>query len=122
MSAIGHGRTSVLAAALALLAAGACAHAQSIRRAPAFAPDDLVAAPTDGWPTNGGDLGNRRYSPLTAITRANVASLKGVWRTRLGSGLGPQYSGEAQPIVYRGVMYVVTGANDVFALRVTTGE
>jgi quinohemoprotein ethanol dehydrogenase len=110
-------------AALAALAVAAGAHAQSIRRAPAFAPADLVAPPTDGWPTNGGDLGNRRYSPLTQIDRANVANLKGVWRTHLdGSGLGPQYSGEAQPLVYRGVLYVVTGANDVFALSVTSGE
>ena len=96
---------------------------QSIRRAPAFAETDLVAPPTADWPTNGGDWYNRRYSPLSAINRDNVASLKGVWRTHLrGSGLGPQYSGEAQPIVYRGVAYVVTGANDVFALSVDSGE
>ena len=51
---------------------------------------------------------------MTQITRDNVAGLKGVWRTHLrGSGLGAQYSGEAQPIVYDGVIYVVTGANDV---------
>jgi glucose dehydrogenase len=46
-----------------------------------------------------------------------------VWRTHLrGSGLGAQYSGEAQPIVYRGVIYVVTGPNDVFAVSVDTGQ
>ena len=60
---------------------------------------------------------------MSEINRGNVASLKGVWRTHLrGSGLGPQYSGEAQPIVYRGVAYVVTGADDVFALSVDSGE
>ncbi len=97
-------------------------HAQTIRRAPAFADSDLVAAPTANWSTNGGDWYNRRYSPLTAIDRGNVANLKGVWRTHLrGSGLGPQYSGEAQPIVYDGVAYVVTGANDVFAVDVDDG-
>lgn len=105
-----------------LLAACAAAPAQSIRRAPAFSDADLVAPPATGWPTNGGDWYNRRYSPLNAIDRTNVADLKGVWRTHLnGSGLGPQYSGEAQPIVYRGVAYVVTGANDVFALSIDTG-
>ena len=98
------------------------AMAQSIRRAPAFADTDLVAAPTEGWPTNGGDWYNRRFSPLNEIDRSNVANLKGVWRTHLnGSGLGPQYSGEAQPVVYRGVLYVVTGANDVFAVSVDSG-
>jgi alcohol dehydrogenase (cytochrome c) len=76
-----------------------------------------------GWPTNGGNLSNQRYSPLTEINRGNVARLKGVWRTRLrGSGRGPQYSNEAQPLVYDGVIYVVTGADDVFAVAVETGS
>ena len=97
--------------------------AQTTRRAPAFAGSDLVAAPTNGWPTNGGDWYNRRYSPLTQIDRGNVATLKGVWRTHLrGSGLGAQYSGEAQPLVHDGVIYVVTGANDAFAVGVESGE
>jgi alcohol dehydrogenase (cytochrome c) len=105
-----------------LIGAAAAADAQGIRRAPAFAGNALTAPPTDGWPTNGGDWYNRRYSPLTAIDRDNVATLKGVWRTHLnGSGLGAQYSGEAQPVVYRGVIYIVTGANDVFAVSVDSG-
>jgi len=83
----------------------------------------LTALPTTSWPTNGGNLYNQRYSPLKAINGANVAKLKGVWRTRLrGSGTAPQYSGFAQPIVYDGVAYVSTGANDVFALSIDTGE
>jgi alcohol dehydrogenase (cytochrome c) len=82
----------------------------------------LVAPPVDSWPTNGGNWYNQRYSPLTAINRDNVAGLKGVWRARLeGSGVGPQYSGEAQPLVVGGVVYISTGANDVFALDVATG-
>ncbi len=111
-----------VAALLGVVAVGQ-AHAQSIKRAPAFAPKDLAAAPTTDWVTNGGDLGNRRWSPLTSVNRDNVGTLKGVWRTHLrGSGLGPQYSGEAQPLVYRGVIYVSTGANDVFAVSVESGE
>src|SRR4029079_16078704 len=39
-----------------------------------------------------------------------------------GSGAGPQYSGGAQPIVQNGIAYVSTGANDVFALSIDTGE
>jgi alcohol dehydrogenase (cytochrome c) len=94
-----------------------------ISRAPAFTPAQLTALPTEAWLTNGGDLFNRRYSPLNQITRDNVAGLKGVWRTRLGgSGLGDKYSGEAQPIVFEGVIYVVTGADDVFAVSVDTGQ
>jgi quinohemoprotein ethanol dehydrogenase len=84
---------------------------------------DLTSFPTTGWLTNGGDLYNRRYSPLTQITRDNVAQLKAVWRTRLnGSGTGVKYSGEAQPIVQDGVIYVITGADDVFAISVDSGE
>lgn len=91
--------------------------------APAFAGRDLTTAPTTGWPTNGGDWFNRRYSPLTQINRDNVGSLKAVWRTRLnGSGAGTRYSGEAQPIVYQGVIYLATGADDVFAISVESGE
>ena len=66
-----------------------------------FSAATLTAPPATAWPTNGGNLYNQRYSPLTAINRANVAQLKGVWRTHLrGSGTAPQYSGEGQPIVY----------------------
>lgn len=93
-----------------------------VPRAPAFSAAQLGRLPTEGWITNGGDLFNRRFSPLTQINHDNVSNLQPVWRTHLnGSGIGPQYSGEAQPIIFEGVIYVVTGANDVFALRVDSG-
>jgi alcohol dehydrogenase (cytochrome c) len=89
----------------------------------AFSMATLAALPTTGWPTNGGNLYNQRYSPLKAIDRSNVAQLRGVWRARLrGSGVAPQYSGFAAPIVYDGVAYLSTGANDVLALSIDTGE
>jgi alcohol dehydrogenase (cytochrome c) len=88
-----------------------------------FRAAQLVAPPTEHWPTNGGNLYNQRYSPLNQINTANVAELKGVWRARLrGSAIAPKYSGEAQPIVHDGVAYVSTGANDVFALSIDSGE
>jgi len=91
--------------------------------APAFSGERLVALPTDGWITNGGNAYNQRYSPLNEINRDTVANLKGVWHARLnGSGAASKYSGEAQPIVYDGVIYIVTGANDVFAISVASGE
>jgi quinohemoprotein ethanol dehydrogenase len=96
---------------------------------PAPGPDDrfsaaaLTAAPRASWPTNGGNLYNQRYSPLTGIDRDNVARLAGVWRTSLGgSGVDMQYSASAQPLVDDGVAYLITGANDVFALSVESGE
>ena len=88
--------TRCAALALAAFAFLSAAHAQPIRPAPAFKGSALVAPPTAGWPTNGGNWYNQRYSPLTQIDRGNVANLKGVWRTRLrGSGVGTKYSGEA---------------------------
>lgn len=104
-----------------LLAFSLCAASTANAQAD-LTPEALVAYPTDSWPTNGGDIYNRRFSPLTEITRDNVANLKGVWRTHLnGSGMGPRNSGEATPIVYDGVAYVVTGDDDVFALSIDTG-
>src|SRR5262249_46584956 len=65
---------------------------------------------------------NQRYSPLAGINRGNVRSVKAEWRTHLdGSGIGPLYSGQAQPLVYEGVLYIVTGADDVFALDLDSG-
>ena len=84
---------------------------------------DLTQLPTTDWPTNGGDIYNRRYSPLTEINRDTVSGLTGVWRTHLGgSGAGPRNSGEGQPIVFDGVAYISTGDDDVFAISIETGE
>jgi len=97
--------------------------AQETKSAPAFTGDELKSLPRDGWITNGGNVYNQRYSPLDQINRDNVNNLKAVWRARLdGSGAGPEHSGEAQPIIYDGVVYIVTGSNDVFAISVDTGE
>jgi quinohemoprotein ethanol dehydrogenase len=118
-------RTSPLTitAALACLALlSACGQSSTQATSPALAGGDFRTLPTDAWPANGGDWYNRNYSPLAEIDRGNVSRLKGVWRARLGgSGVGPQYSGAAQPIMHEGVIYVITGAHDVFAIDVESG-
>jgi len=94
-----------------------------ITPAPAFNKSELVAMPQANWITNGGNLFNQRYSPLTQINRDNVASLKAVWRASLnGSGLNTRDSGQAQPLVYAGVLYIITGENDVFAIDIDSGK
>ena len=104
-------------------AADAATQTPQIEPAPAFSADDLMEEPTEAWLTNGGTLMNQRYSPLDEIDTDNVGDLKGVWMTDLGgSGVAAKYSAEAQPIVYEGVMYVPTGADDVFAVSVDTGK
>jgi quinohemoprotein ethanol dehydrogenase len=90
---------------------------------PDFSKDDLMVLPTRDWPLSGGNLYNQRFANLDQVTAENVEGLKGVWRTHLnGSGLEPKYSAEAPPVVYDGVIYISTGANDVFALSVESGE
>jgi PQQ-dependent dehydrogenase (methanol/ethanol family) len=68
------------------------------------------------WRTyNGSDSGNR-YSPLTQITRANVASLKLKWVFPM-----PYFGLEVTPLAADGVLYV-TGPNQVVALEAGTGQ
>src|SRR5579863_10450873 len=86
--------------------------------------DKLLRSPVGkDWVTNGGNLTNNRYSTLKQIDTTNVGKLKGAWMTRLkGSGVGGKYSLEASPLVKDGIMYVVTGNDDVFAMNAKTGE
>ena len=113
------GQLIVLSAALGMAIAGA-------GTAWAADPeiDKLLQSPVGkDWVTNGGNLTNQRYSTLKQIDTNNVKQLKGAWMTRLkGSGFGGKYSGEATPLVKDGIMYVVTGNDDVFALNAKTGE
>lgn len=114
--------TVLLVGTVALLAA-ACGGSSSNTSgtAPAFSSGELANLPTTNWITNGGSTSNQRYSPLDQINARNVSRLKGLWHIHLRSGTAGKYSGEAQPIVYRNVMYVVTGADDAFAINAKTG-
>src|SRR5262245_64743172 len=77
---------------------GVAQQAASIRLAPAFTADQLVALPRHGWLTAGGNLFNQRYSPLITLNRDNISQLKGASRTHLrDSRLEGKYSDEAAP-------------------------
>jgi len=86
--------------------------------------DRLLRSPVGkDWVTNGGNLTNQRYSTLKQIDTSNVTNLKGAWMIRLkGSAYGGKYSHEATPLVKDGVMYVITGNDDAFAVNAKTGE
>src|SRR5262249_31417590 len=81
--------------------------------------DGLLRSPVGkDWVTNGGNLTNQRYSTLKQIDTSNVKNLKGAWMIRLkGSAYGGKYSHEATPLVKDGVMYVITGNDDAFAVN-----
>src|SRR5499427_7901072 len=85
--------------------------------------DRLLRSPVGkDWVTNGGNLTNQRYSTLKQIDTSNVTNLKGAWMIRLkGSAYGGKYSHEATPLVKDGVMYVITGNDDAFAVNAKTG-
>jgi alcohol dehydrogenase (cytochrome c) len=104
-------------AVLAVLLTGSAASDTRV----AVANKDVADLPTAAWPKSGGNFFNQNYSPLTQINRQNVSGLKAVWRARLdGSATNPKYSGEAQPLVSEGVVYIITGADDIFAISVKT--
>ena len=85
-------------------------------------PNEKVEYASTEWAFHGGDYYNRRYSMLNQITAENIGDLKPTWVTSLGSGAEDKYSGEATPLVVDGMMFITTGANDIFALDAKTGE
>ncbi len=113
-------RAAAAAAAVVSVGHGDAAE-RDISASPAFGAAELVALPRENWVTNGGNVANQRYSPLTLLDPDNVQDLKALWRTSMGSGAQPNNSGQAQILHYEGTLFVVNGANDVFALDVDTG-
>ena len=86
-----------------------------------------AGAAADSWPMYGHDPGNTRYSPLTDITRDNVARLSVAWTyhtSDMSSGKeGVQRSGlETTPIVVDGTMFLTTARNRIIALDPESGQ
>ena len=74
-------------------------------------------APSD-WLTYSGNYQAHRFSPLTEITRQNVAQLKPFWIYQVRrSGIV-----ETSPIVADGIMYITEPPSTVTALDVRTGR
>lgn len=74
-----------------------------------------AAQTPDDWPSHDRDPGGQRFSPLTQVTPANVASLQVAWTFDTGAnGVG------STPLVVGGLMYLTAG-NTVVALTPDTG-
>ena len=76
------------------------------------------------WPAYHRDLASTRYSPLDAITRANVASLAvaWTWKSESTGQTPPEFNNETTPIMVDGVLYFATGATrTVVAADAATG-
>ena len=82
--------------------------------------------PRSNWEVYGRDAGGSRYSPLTQITRDNVAQLKPAWTFHTGEanvdteGKNPPQL-ETTPIVVGGTLYLNTPLGRVYALNPETG-
>jgi quinohemoprotein ethanol dehydrogenase len=72
------------------------------------------------WPQHGLNAAETRFSPLAAITPANVARLGPVWFADLTSISNRAF--EATPIVANGRMYVSTGWSVALAYDARTGR
>lgn len=76
----------------------------------------LVAPNPEDWIHYSRTYDAQRFSPLTQITRENVAQLKEVFRLEFPAG-----TQESIPLVYRGVMYMIVPPRSVQAIDAATG-
>ena len=86
----------------------------------AFVPvtDEMLRNPAPGdWLHISRTYDQQRFSPLTQITRSNVAQLRMAWSRGLPAGVN-----ESTPIVYRGVMYLMAPGASLQALNATNGD
>src|ERR1700694_4645453 len=113
---VGLTKFASVAAAIALVLVPVAGQAQG------NGPIGVTTPVGNEWLTNGGNLGNQRYSALEQITTSNVKNLKAAWVAHTGSALDTKYSFEATPIVQNGVMYVASGNDDVLAFDARTGQ
>lgn len=94
--------------------------------AAASALASCASQPATDWPTYGHDPGGQRFSPLTQIAPANVASLRVAWtyhmRPAAAAESGRFASSEVTPLVVDGLMYVTTPYRRVVALDPGTGS
>jgi quinoprotein glucose dehydrogenase len=96
-----------------------------IARRGAIAPPGTT---TGEWAAYGGDVEGTRYSPLTQITPANVATMRLAWTYRTGESAGqlrehnhaPPF--ETTPLVVADTMYISTTMGRAMALDPVTGK
>ena len=79
---------------------------------------EMLADPDPAdWLMLGRTYDEQRFSPLDQIDQSNVGQLRMAWTRGLPAG-----SESTIPIVYDGVLYVVSPVNSVLALDATTGD
>lgn len=77
----------------------------------------------ESWSHYRGDLNNSAYSPLTDITKENIARLKVAWTYHTGDAdSGNRSTIQCNPIHANGLLYVTSPMLKLIALDPTTGE
>ena len=113
-------RRLLLVTTALLLATPALAQVDDSARSDDFVPvtDAMLLNPNpDDWLMFSRTYDAQRFSPLEAIDVDNVRSLAMAWTRGLPDG-----ATETIPIVYRGIMYVVTPRATIQALDATNGD
>jgi len=131
-SRVGVGVGILLVTALAVIAAASATSGGSAKKAaispiPAFSASQLSAAPTTDWIGVHGNILNQQYSALSQINKSSVKNLKVAWHSTVAIPTKgkPNFSGvlaEAQPVEYKGTMYMPDAKGNVFAFDASTGE
>ena len=87
--------------------------------APASTAFPGAAAPAGSWPYPNGDIANTRDAPDSAISAANVSSLREAWAFKLAGTAAAGVSGigslTAPPVVEDGVVYLQDEDANVYA-------
>lgn len=86
------------------------------------AGDPAEARTGADWPAYGGATSAQRYSPLAAITKANVSQLERAWTFRTGDLPGERFGAETTPLKIGDTLYLCSGRNKLFALDAVTGQ
>ncbi len=78
------------------------------------------------WPYPNADLANSRDAPDSAISSANVSTLRQAWTFKLtgaaAAGVGGSGSLAANPVVLAGVVYLQDLDSNVYAIALTSGK
>src|SRR5581483_7225710 len=98
--------------------------AKSAAAIPDFSVTQLNAPAGANWISENGNIQSWRYSTLNQITGSNGGSLKLAWTTHLANPSSPEKlsSGNANPIVYNGTMYVQDAWTRITALDAASGK
>jgi alcohol dehydrogenase (cytochrome c) len=121
-------RFAVLAAVvsfgLTMAVSASGADSKSSASIPAFSVAQLSAPAGANWILQQANVQSWRYSALSQIDGSNGGNLKLAWSTHLATPASPEklIGGNANPIVYNGVMYAQDGWSRITALDGASGK